>query len=101
MRPELTGLGRYLGVSPRRAIEIGETLDVASVDELREAAREGRLTEVPGIGPKIAAKLPEALERGVPTQRRGLLLGRALVLEASLAEALGRRSGGGRRRRTS
>ena len=88
VRPELIGLGRYLGVSPRRAIEIGETLGVHDLEELREAARNERLTEVPGIGPKTAAKLVEALERGAPA-RRGMLLNRALALEAGLAEALG------------
>jgi DNA polymerase (family 10) len=88
VRPELIGLGRYLGVSPKRAIEIGETLGATTVDEVREAARAGRLTEVPGIGPKTAAKLAEALERGGPSPRRGMLLGRALALEATLAEAL-------------
>src|SRR5215216_2929370 len=45
VRPELIGLGRYLGVSPRRAIEIGETLGVRDLEELRDAARNGRLTE--------------------------------------------------------
>jgi DNA polymerase (family X) len=98
VRPELIGLGRYLGVSPRRAIEIGQTLGVASVDELREAARGGRLTEVPGIGPKTAAKLSQALERGAPSPRRGMLLGRALALEAGLAEALGGEPAGDPRR---
>jgi DNA polymerase (family X) len=88
VRPELIGLGRYLGVSPRRAIEIGETLGVRDLEELREAARAGRLTEVPGIGPKTAAKLIEALERGGSGARQGMLLGRALALEAALAEAL-------------
>jgi DNA polymerase (family X) len=89
VRPELIGLGRYLGVSPQRAIQIGEALGVHNLAELREAARNGRLTEVPGIGPKTAAKLTEALERGTSTARRGMLLNRALVLEAGLAEALG------------
>jgi DNA polymerase (family 10) len=89
VRPELIGLGRYLGVSPRQVVEIGRTLGVADVDELREAARSGRLTEVPGIGPKRAAQLLEALERGAPPPGRGLTLGQALALEKGLAEALG------------
>ena len=98
VRPELIGLGRYLGVSPSRAVEIGQTLGVTSVDELREAARAGRLTEVPGIGPKTAAKLAEALERGAPPARRGMLLGRALALATGLAEALGGEPAGDPRR---
>jgi DNA polymerase (family X) len=90
VRPELIGLGRYLGVSPRRVLEIGETLDVDDLEGLRAAARAGRLTEVPGIGAKTAAKLTEALEQGAPTTaRRGMLLNRALELETALAEALG------------
>jgi DNA polymerase (family X) len=98
VRPELIGLGRYLGISPRRAIEIGQTLEVTSVDELREAARAGRLTEVPGIGPKTAAKLTAALEGSGPSARRGMLLGRALAFEAGLAEALGGEPAGDPRR---
>jgi DNA polymerase (family 10) len=61
---------------------------VSTVDELREAARAGRLTEVPGIGPKTAAKLAETLERGGAAPGGGLLLGSALALGAALAEAL-------------
>ena len=98
VRPELIGLGRLLGVSPKRAIEIGQTLGVTTLDELREAARAGRLTEVPGIGPKTASKLTEALEGGTATPRRGMLLGQALALEASIAEALGGEPAGDPRR---
>ena len=98
VRPELIGLGRYLGVSPKRAIEIGEALGVTTVDEVREAARAGRLTEVPGIGPKTAAKLAEALERGVSLPRRGLTLNRALALSSGLAEALDGTAAGDPRR---
>ncbi len=88
IRPELIGLGRYLGVSPSRAVEIGETLGVSTVEELKAAAEAGRLTEVPGIGPKTAAKLAETLTRGGSTSGRGVLLNRALALSASLADAL-------------
>jgi DNA polymerase (family 10) len=98
IRPELIGLGRYLGVTPKRAVEIGEALGVSTVDELREAARAGRLTEVPGIGPKTAAKLAETLERGGAAPGGGLLLGSALALGAALAEALDGTAAGDPRR---
>jgi len=49
--PELVGLGRLLGFGPQRAAEIGRALGVRTVDEFRAAAAEGRLGEVPGIGP--------------------------------------------------
>ncbi|HVD10331.1 MAG TPA: helix-hairpin-helix domain-containing protein, partial [Gaiellaceae bacterium] len=55
--PQLVGLGRLLGLSAKRAAEIGRVLGIRTADELRQAAREGRLTEVPGIGPKTAERI--------------------------------------------
>ena len=48
LAPELVGIGRYLGLSARRAIEIAQALGVRTLDELREAASAGRLTERAG-----------------------------------------------------
>ena len=48
--PELVGLGRYLGLGPKRVLEIGQALGVRTAGELREAAAAGRLRQVPGIG---------------------------------------------------
>src|SRR5881392_2209290 len=42
VQPELVGLGRYLRVAPKRMVEIGRTLGVATADEFRAAARAGR-----------------------------------------------------------
>src|ERR687896_1780193 len=86
--PELVGLGRYLGLSARRAVEIGRALGVETAQEFRAAVREGRLRSVPGIGPKTEAKLLAALEREEPRPQRGLLLNRARALVEPLAEAL-------------
>src|SRR3954447_10402651 len=47
--PALVGLGRFLGLSPRRAVELGRALGVRTAEELREAARAGRLRTVSGI----------------------------------------------------
>ena len=97
--PELVGLGRLLGFGPQQAAEIGRALGVRTVDEFRAAAAEGRLAEVPGIGPKTEAKLLAALERGErPRPRRGLLLNRALALSENIAEALGGEIAGDPRR---
>ncbi|MGH3102714.1 MAG: helix-hairpin-helix domain-containing protein, partial [Gaiellaceae bacterium] len=88
--PELVGLGHLLGVAPKRMLEIGRTLDVRTARELRAAAAAGRLTTVPGIGPKTERKLRERLERSErPRPRRGLLLNRAWALAAGIADALG------------
>jgi DNA polymerase (family X) len=87
--PELVGLGRLLGFGPKRATEIARALDVRTVNEFREAAAEGRLAEVPGIGPKTEAKLLAALaEAEHPRPRRGMLLNRARALLEGIAQAL-------------
>lgn len=87
--PELAGLGRLLGVSVKRMLEIGRVLGVGNLEELREAAREGRLREVPGIGPETERKLQAALERepGAATVRP-LQLHRSRPLVQSIAEEL-------------
>jgi DNA polymerase (family 10) len=97
--PELAGVGRFLGVSVRRMLEIGRVLGVSTLDELRAAAREGRLREVPGIGPETERKLREALERQPqPAAPRPLLLHVSRPLVVSIAEALGGLAAGDPRR---
>ena len=86
VQPELVGLGRFLGVAPKRMVEIGRTLGISTADEFRTAAREGRLTTVPGIGPQTEQRLLEALEReGRPQPAKGLLLNRARALLEEIA----------------
>ncbi len=88
--PDLVGLGHYLGIGARRAVQIAKALGVRTAAELREAAAAGRLREVPGIGPQTEAKLLAALEReGEPRPPRGLLLHRARRLLAEIAKPLG------------
>jgi DNA polymerase (family X) len=89
LAPALVGLGRYLGLSARRSVEIARALGVRTPDELRAAAAAGRLRSVPGIGPKTEARLLEALAREAePRPRRGLLLNRARELVGAIAAAL-------------
>src|SRR5215210_1460825 len=88
--PELVGFGRMLGLSARRAVEIGRALGVSTPAEFRRAAAEGRLRSVPGIGERTERKLLAALEReSEPRPRRGLLLNRARVLTEAIADGLG------------
>ena len=90
LAPDLVGLGRYLGLSAKRFVELARSLGVRTAAELRDAAADGRLRTVPGIGSKTEARLLEALAReGEPRPRQGLLLNRALELVGGLAEALG------------
>jgi DNA polymerase (family 10) len=71
-------------------VEIGEALDISTAGELREAILEGRVLNVPGIGPKTEAKLRAALTAAErPRPRRGLTLNRARALVGGIANAVG------------
>src|SRR5213076_1179164 len=99
LAPELIGLGRLLGIGAKRGVEIGHALGISTLDEFREAAEEGRLQEVPGIGPQTERKLVAALlaaER--PRPPRGLLLNRAWVLSEAIAAPFGAEVAGEPRR---
>ena len=98
--PDLVGVGRMLGLTAKRSVEIGEALGVRTLDELREAAEAGRLTEVPGIGPKTEARLRAALASQPEVNRptRALLLHRGLALTREIAAALDAEPAGDPRR---
>ncbi len=97
--PDLVGLGLYLGIGARRAVQIAQTLGIRTADEFREAATAGRLREVPGIGPANEAKLLAALAQAdEPRPPRGLLIHRARRLLSEIAEPLGGTPAGDPRR---
>lgn len=97
--PEIVGLGRFLGLSPKRALEIARSLDLSTAEDFRAAVREGRLRAIPGIGPKTERKLLEALaHEGRPRPRRGLLLNRSRALTGAIADALDAEMAGDPRR---
>ena len=98
VQPELVGLGRFLGVGPKRMVEIGRALGVGTVDEFREAARAGRLTSVPGIGAQTERRLLERLEREGRPERKGMVLNRSRALLEEIAAALGGEVAGDPRR---
>ena len=90
LAPDMVGLGRYLGLSAKRSIELSRALGVRTAEEFRSAAAAGRLASVPGIGPKTEARLLEALAgEDQPRPRQGLLLHRARELVGGVAAALG------------
>ena len=99
LAPGLVGLGRYLGLTARRSVDIARALGVQTPDEFRAAAAAGRLRDVPGVGPKLEAQLLEALAReGEPRPPRGLLLNQARELVGGIAELLGGEAAGDVRR---
>jgi DNA polymerase (family X) len=90
LAPDLVGLGRYLGLTAKRSVEIARALEIRTAEELREAAAAGRLSSVPGVGPKTEARLLEALAReDEPRPKRGLTLNRAWELVEGIAARLG------------
>jgi DNA polymerase (family 10) len=99
LSPDLIGLGRYLGLSAKRSVEVARALGVRTTEEFREAAAAGRLGTVSGIGPKTEARLIEALAgEGEPRAQQGLLLNRAWDLVGGIAAALDGQAAGDVRR---
>ena len=99
VQPELVGLGRFLGVTPKRMVEIGRALEISTAEEFRTAARAGRLTSVPGIGPQTEQRLLAALDQeGKPQPKKGLTLNRARALLEEIATTLGGEVAGDPRR---
>lgn len=97
--PGLVGLGRYLGLTAQRSMDIARALGIRTPEELRAAAAAGRLRDVPGIGPKLEAQLLEALARAdEPRPRPSLLLPAARELVDGIAAALGGEPAGDPRR---
>lgn len=89
LAPDLIGLGRYLGLSAKRSVQLARSLDVHTAQELREALIAGRVRSVPGFGPKTEARLRQALEREQePQPQTSLLLNRARELVGGIAAAL-------------
>jgi DNA polymerase (family X) len=97
-RPELVGLGRLLGVSPKRMLEIAAALDVETPDDFSRVAREGALQRVSGIGPATERRILARLEAETDRPRQGLTLPTARDLVGRIAEALGGEIAGDPRR---
>jgi DNA polymerase (family 10) len=95
---ELAAFGRLLGIGARRAAEIGAALGISTIEEFRQAAQQGRLTEVRGVGDKTAARILAALEEERPSRLAELLLPRARALTEDIATALGGVAAGDARR---
>jgi DNA polymerase (family 10) len=61
--PDLANLLTISGLGAKRVQTLHETLGISSLKELQQAAREGRVREVPGFGAKTERSLLEAIER--------------------------------------
>ncbi|MCB0012188.1 MAG: DNA polymerase/3'-5' exonuclease PolX [Anaerolineales bacterium] len=60
--PTLVDMLRIEGVGPKRVKQIYETLGITTIEELAEAARTGKLSDLPGLGKKTEANLVANIE---------------------------------------
>jgi DNA polymerase (family 10) len=84
LSPALVAYGRTLGLTPSRTLAIARHLNVSTVEAFAQAAREGRLRDVPGVGPTTEAKIVANLGRE-PAAPRGLTINRSRVLSEEIA----------------
>jgi len=61
---------RIPGIGPKRARALFEALDLGSIDDLKTAAKAGRIADIEGFGEKTEARIREELEKGDITERR-------------------------------
>lgn len=97
LAPALVAYGRVLGLTPARTLAIARHLNLRSIEELRQAATEGRLQTVPGVGAVTEAKILANLERE-PAAARALTVNRSRALSQEIADALGGEVAGPARR---
>jgi DNA polymerase (family 10) len=86
----ITALLAIPDVGPKTAKLIWDTLGLTTLDEIEKAAREGRLRQIKGLGPKTEQAILEGIRRlrereAQPTR---ILLGDALPVAEELLEAL-------------
>ena len=73
-------------LGPKRVRALHEELGVATLDDLRRAAREGRIRAVHGFGPKMERQILDAIAARMAQERRFRLPPALQVADAMLAE---------------
>jgi DNA polymerase (family 10) len=77
------------GIGAKTARRVYDDLGIATLEDLGDAARDERLRDVKGLGPKAEQNVISALERlGEEGPRDRVLLSRVLQIAEQLAEAL-------------
>src|ERR687893_2742481 len=85
----LIAVTRIPGLGPKRARLLYEHLGVSSLDELRAAAEQGRLKDVPGFGAKAEENVMAALAAGADGRPKArMLLSKALPIGEELVASL-------------
>jgi DNA polymerase (family 10) len=87
--PGLVEITRIPGLGPKRARLLHDELGVSSIDELRQAAEDGRLSDVKGFGKKAEENLLAAFAAGADGRPKArMLLSKALPVGEELVAAL-------------
>ncbi len=92
MPPAITELLKIPGLGPKRVKLLYDKLKIRAVEDLKRAARAGRIREIAGFGAKTEASILQALaERGAAPERCKLAVAAqyAAALEAYLAKVSG------------
>ncbi len=84
---DLYSLTQVEGVGPKTAKLLYEQLGVRTLEDLEQAAREGRIRTIKGLGPKVEEKILRGLDEARRAERRELL-GYALPLARDLQRRL-------------
>ncbi len=71
--PALAKLLGVPGMGPKRVRQLNAVLKVESLEDLRRAAAEGRIRDVPGFGEKTEANILSELTQGLVEEKRFLL----------------------------
>ncbi len=85
----LVAVTQIPGLGPKRARQLHEHLGIESLDDLRAAADAGRLTGVPGFGPKAQEKVLAELAAGADGRPKvRMILSKALAAGDELVAGL-------------
>lgn len=84
---DLVRLQKVQGVGPKTALKVWQELGVSSLDELQEAARDGRVAALPGMGKKTEENIIKAAGR---LKKRGIrvLIGEAMPVAEEIVGRL-------------
>lgn len=89
MPGELGDLMRVPGLGPKRVARLHDELDVTTLDDLEEAAEQGRISEMEGLGKKTEERIAEEVSRMQQAPEQRLKLARAEQIAEPLVEYLG------------
>lgn len=84
---EVVGFTELQGLGPKRVKTLFETLDVRTRADLEQAAREGRLRDLPGFGEKVEQTVLKALAAAAQFSGR-VLLAEAWPLAHAIADRM-------------